>query len=145
MPPFYLSASSANALISDLQPTTISPPALLHVNLFLDEILYTLLSSAESLNPSAIRSAGVPAVFSADKGSESTGIRSLGRSAVGEAELELRSWVESNGRAEGFGRDGKGTGMRRGGFALQEAFEVMRGKCEEFSVSQTCLAIIVFG
>lgn len=35
----------------------------------------------------------------------------------------------------GFGRDGKGNGMKRGVFTLQEAYGAMRGKCEEFSVS----------
>jgi hypothetical protein len=139
-PPTYLSAASANALISEIQPTTILPPALLHINLFLDEILFLLLSSSQSLNPSEIRSTGVPAVFSADKAGESTAIRSLGRSAVGEAELELRSWSESNGSTKiGFGKDG--TGMKRGGFALQEAFQAMRGKCEEFSASPLALCI----
>jgi hypothetical protein len=95
-----------------------------------------LISAANSLNPAEIRSAGVPAVFSADKSGESTAIRSLGRSAVGEAELELRSWSESNGSVRsGFGKDGNGM-KREGGLAVQEAYGVMRGKCEEFSVSR---------
>lgn len=129
-PPEYLSGTSANALISDLRPTTVTPQALLHINLFLDEILSSLIVSAESLNPKDLRTAGVPAVFSGDKAADSTGPRALGRAAVSEAELELRSWYDSHGGAgKGFPPSGSGNGMKtQKPFAREEAVEVMRVK-----------------
>ncbi|KAK4686625.1 hypothetical protein P7C73_g3502, partial [Tremellales sp. Uapishka_1] len=130
--PCYLSAASANALISELRPTTLSPSALMHLNLVLDELLVSLLTAAESLNPNHLRLQGVPAVFS---GEGSTGLRALGRTAVGEAELELRSWYEGNPSRRGFPPNGQGSGMRpaKGEFALPQAVELMRVKILAFS------------
>lgn len=69
-------------------------------------------------------------------------MRALGRSAIGEAELEVRSWYDSHpgGRAgarSGFPPDGQGNGLRREGgmFPVKQATELLRYKCSEFSVS----------
>lgn len=141
--PAFLSAPSANALISELRPTTLSLPALYHINALIDEILRLLISSAESINPSHIRNQGIPAVFNADKSAgETTGPRALGRSAVAEAELELRSWYDSHPGAKkgAFGGDGKGTGVQGArAFPVQEATELLKLKCVSFSV---CLSAI---
>jgi hypothetical protein len=59
----YVSPRSANALISDLRPTTISPPALQHLNLVLDELLEALVEAAGSIDPKDIKVKGVPKVF----------------------------------------------------------------------------------
>ncbi|WVF72232.1 hypothetical protein IAT40_007044 [Kwoniella sp. CBS 6097] len=133
----YLSSLSANALISDLRPTHISPPALSCLNALLDELIISILTASQSLNPFDLRREGVPSVFCGEKGVpqvESTGVRALGRSAVAEAELELRSWQEGRDGSKGFAPDGKGNGMRGDRvFALQQAVEIMRLKCVSFS------------
>ncbi|WVQ98691.1 hypothetical protein IAU59_005822 [Kwoniella sp. CBS 9459] len=133
----YLSSLSANALISDLRPTHISPPALSSLNTLLDELLISILAASQSLNPFDLRREGVPSVFCGEKGvpqGESTGVRALGRSAVAEAELELRSWQEGRNVSRGFAPDGKGNGMRGDRtFALQQAVDIMRLKCVSFS------------
>lgn len=98
----------------------------------------SLILSAESLNPKDLRTAGVPAVFNGDKAADSGGPRALGRAAVGEAELELRSWYESQGGiGKGFGPGGLGgNGMKAAkAFAKQEAIEVMRVKTATLCVS----------
>ena len=143
----FLSSTSANAIVSDLRPTSVSSPALHHVNLFLDELLTSLISSAQSINPSDLRATGVPAVFSGDKSAgESTGPRSLGRAAVGEAEMELRSWFDQNAQGSGgrgFPPSGKGRGMTdtkeraEARFPEREAVQLMRVKVASFSVSQS--------
>ncbi|ORY33772.1 hypothetical protein BCR39DRAFT_267578 [Naematelia encephala] len=141
--PAYLSASSANALISDLRPTVVSPPALQHINLFLDELLQLLVTSTQSINPYHLRIKGIPAVFSNETTTgESTGLRALGRSAVGEAEVELRSWYESRAKGRtvsGFAPEGKGSGMTadreraNAPFPTEEATELLRLRCMSFS------------
>jgi len=136
--PVFLSGTSANALISELRPTTLSQPALYHINALLDEILHLLISSSESINPTHIRTRGIPAVFSADKGAgETTGPRALGRSAVAEAELEVRSWYESHpGIKKGaFPPDGQGTGIKGArAFPVREATDLLKLKCVTLSV-----------
>ncbi|KAJ9099967.1 hypothetical protein QFC21_003975 [Naganishia friedmannii] len=59
----YVSARSANALISDLRPTTIAPSALHHLNLVLDELVEALVEAAGSIDPKDIKTKGVPRVF----------------------------------------------------------------------------------
>ncbi|KAL7423917.1 hypothetical protein Q5752_001502 [Cryptotrichosporon argae] len=140
--PRFLSAASANALISELRPTTLSPAALQHVNALLDEVLVALVTGAGSVNPIHLRLQGVPAVFSSERGAaESTGLRALGRSAVGEAEVELRSWYESRPMSkgpQGFPPDGKGRGLlgdrERANvtFPLEQAIQLLRFKVVSF-------------
>ncbi|WWD01439.1 hypothetical protein V866_008383 [Kwoniella sp. B9012] len=134
----YLSFTSANALISDLRPTTLSLPALQALNTFLDEILISLISSAESINPSDLRKEGVPSVFTGDnkatQGGESTNVRALGRSAVAEAEVELRSWLEGRRQGKGFQPNGQGNGMRNGrSLNVEKAVDLLRSKCVSYS------------
>ncbi|OCF45484.1 hypothetical protein I317_00731 [Kwoniella heveanensis CBS 569] len=128
---------SSNALISDLRPTHISPAALSCLNALLDELLISILTASQSLNPYDLRREGLPSVFCGEKGvpqGESTGVRALGRSAVAEAELELRSWQEGRDVSRGFAPDGQGNGMRGDRpFALTQAVEIMRLKCVSFS------------
>lgn len=132
----YLSLTSANALISDLRPTTFSDVALTHLNTLLDELLIALLTSAQSLNPSDLRREAIPSFFSGDRGTgDTTGVRALGRNAVAEAEVELRSWQEGRS-VRGYPPDGKGPGTRTDrSFPLLQAVDLMRVKCAAFSVS----------
>ncbi|WWC90074.1 uncharacterized protein L201_005007 [Kwoniella dendrophila CBS 6074] len=135
----YLSATSANALISDLRPTSLSLPALLSLNSFLDELLVSLIEASQSINPNDLRKEGVPSVFIGEKGlnaqgSESTNVRALGRSAVAEAEVELRSWLEGKTNLKGFQPDGQGNGMRNSKqFDTEQAIGLMRLKCVSYS------------
>jgi hypothetical protein len=137
--PAFLSQVSANALISELRPTTLARPALHHINALIDEILYLLITSSQSINPTHIRTKGIPAVFSADRSAgETTGPRALGRSAVAEAELELRSWYDANpgARRGAFGPEGQGTGVKVArAFPIEEATALLKLKCVSFSVS----------
>ncbi|WVQ71617.1 hypothetical protein IAR50_001157 [Cryptococcus sp. DSM 104548] len=131
----FLSASSANALISDHRPTTLSSPALTSLNSLLDEVLVHLISAAQSINPSVLRKEAIPSLFHAEKGAgDSTAVRSLGRSAVSEAEVELRSWMEDRGPARGFPPGGKGSGTKsERAFPVLQAVDLMRVKCVTFS------------
>ncbi|ODO11498.1 hypothetical protein I350_00278 [Cryptococcus amylolentus CBS 6273] len=134
-PTQFLSPASANALISDHRPTTLSSPALTSLNSLLDEVLVHLISAAQSINPMDLRKEAIPSFFHAEKGAgDSTAIRSLGRSAVSEAEVELRSWMEDRGPTRGFPPGGKGSGTRsERAFPVLQAVELMRTKCLTFS------------
>ena len=135
----FLFSTSADAIISDLRPTSLDPLALRYINSLLDELLVSLITTSESINPYDLRRSGVPEIFTSS--AETTGLRATGRAAVGEAELELRSWYEGHSSKTGFPPGGKGNGMKREGrFALKEAIDMMRVKCSSFSVGQTLRA-----
>ncbi|RSH91296.1 hypothetical protein EHS25_009595 [Saitozyma podzolica] len=136
--PVYVSELSANAVISEHRPIQLSPSALQHVNLLVDELLTSIISSAASFNPKDIRLVGVPAVFGGagekHAAGQSTGPRALARAAVNEAEVELRSWYAGHPAPRG-GRwppDGEGRGLtlskERSGaaFPMKEALEYVR-------------------
>lgn len=148
----FVSAPSANAILSDLRPTTLTAPALEHVNAFLDELLVSLIKAARSINPSHLRTRGVAAVFAADRdGGERSrsSVGALGHAAVGEAEVEIRGWYDSHPTAckgvSGFPPTGKGSGLAAradrknelslSAFPVHEAIELMRVKVTMFSVS----------
>lgn len=62
----YISAKTANALVSDLAPTRLSPECLSYVNLILDEVLYNIVDRAGSIDPQDVKLKGVPALFAAE-------------------------------------------------------------------------------
>jgi hypothetical protein len=145
--PVYVSELSANAVISEHRPIQLSPSALQHVNLLVDELLTSIISSAASFNPKDIRLVGVPAVFGGagekHAAGQSTGPRALARAAVNEAEVELRSWYAGHPSPRG-GRwppDGEGRGLtlskERSGaaFPMKEALEYVRIHGPRFCVS----------
>lgn len=155
--PIYVSELSANAVISEHRPIQLSPSALQHVNLLVDELLTSIISSAASFNPKDIRLVGVPAVFGGagekHAAGQSTGPRALARAAVNEAEVELRSWYAGHPAPKG-GRwppDGEGRGLtlskERSGaaFPMKEALEYVRIHGPRFCVSlpQAALRICV--
>lgn len=134
-PPTYLSTRSANALISDLRPTQFHPQALQHLNLLLDELVVLLLKSAKSLNTDQIKHEALTSVFGGENGA-----RGLGRTAVSEAEIELRSWMAAkagrstlNAHENGFVGDAE--------FALDETVALLRAKIVSFSVS-VCFSLL---
>jgi len=144
-PVSFLTAFSAESLISGLQHKRVAPSVLHHINLLLDELLVSLVTAAQSINPKHLRADGVPQVFTSGSSHESTGIKSLARECTGEAELELRAWYEmSGGVKKSFppGSNGRGmTGMKEGQnarFPLQEAVDLLRLRISELSVSRRC-------
>jgi hypothetical protein len=62
----YLSEKTANALVSDLQPTRVSPECLSYLNLILDEVLFSIVDRAGSIDPYDVKLKGVPALFAAE-------------------------------------------------------------------------------
>lgn len=145
-----VSATSANALLSDLRPTTLAAPALAYINLLLDELLVTIIKSAESINPTDLRTYGIPAVFAVERDApEHASLGALGRAAVGEAEVEIRAWYNGHPTARkgvsGYPPDGHGKGLTAEcedrPFPAREAVELMRLKVATFSVSAYATAL----
>jgi len=87
--PSYISARSANSLISYSRPTRIQAVTLHYLNRLLDELLLLILTSARSLATDRIKTDGVLRVL----GSTGSGAL-LAKNAVLEAELEMRSYVD---------------------------------------------------
>jgi hypothetical protein len=84
--PSYLSQSKAEAILSEVRPTNIKTDTLICVNVFLDELLWLVLSTARS--------------FSTDRlkiGLLKTLSTSLGKDALLEAEVELKTYWEKTG------------------------------------------------
>ncbi len=119
--PSYISARSANAIISDSRPTRIQHEALLLLNKLLDELLLLVLRSARSLATDRIKTEGLLRVMHNSL---------LAKNAVLEAELELRKYNDGK-RAEG-GRLplGLSTTSRWDGtaaFPVQSAYQAVSG------------------
>ncbi|BEI84230.1 hypothetical protein CcaverHIS002_0408340 [Cutaneotrichosporon cavernicola] len=140
-----VSSTSANALLSDLRPTTLDSQALEFVNLLLDELLVGIVTAAESLNLTDLRMRGVPSALSEGEGEfrNPAALGALGRAAVGEAEVEIRLWYDTHPTAQkdvsGFPPDGKGRGLvasaeeARERFPTDAAVELMRVKVASLS------------
>jgi len=62
----YISEKTANALVSDLAPTRVSADCLSYINLILDEILFSIVDGAGSIDPHDVKLKGVPALFAAE-------------------------------------------------------------------------------
>lgn len=86
-PPTYISARSADVILSDVRPTRLADDALHATNALLDELLYNILDAARALNTAQLR-AGLHRILPT----------TLGKEAVLEAELELRAyWDRTSG------------------------------------------------
>ncbi|CAG8823633.1 9213_t:CDS:1, partial [Dentiscutata erythropus] len=106
-----------NAIIADVAPYRISSEALFAINTFLDEFLYCLIDSARSLDLVRIKLA-IGQVLPT----------SLGKNAVQEAELELKTYWESGNSDHTQERT-----IEINPFPLQKVFEQFRIKCQYFS------------
>lgn len=142
-----MSEASANALLSDLRPTTLSITTLAHLNALLDELLVSIVSSARSINLTHLRTRGASAILTADgQPGEHASLGALGRAAVGEAEVEIRSWYEGHPTARkgvsGFPPNGQGRGLTADAeetgkpFPVLAAVELMRFKVGTLAVSR---------
>ncbi|KAI6034560.1 hypothetical protein BKA83DRAFT_6999 [Pisolithus microcarpus] len=118
--PTYISARSADVILSDVRPTKLADDALHAINALLDELLYSILDAARALNTAQLR-AGLHKILPT----------TLGKEAVLEAELELRAYWDRT-----CGSSGNGSSQvvpDDGSFNLSWAFELLRLKCEAYS------------
>lgn len=177
--PAYVSARSADALISDIAPTAITPQALHHLNLVLDELVRGLIVAAQSIAPGDIKTRAIakvfadvtvsPATVASPSASSPRTLRTrrtphaapaphhfravstsvqvtrdgaalaLGREAVHEAEMEVKAWRDSRGRAsggDGFTDAPRGLtpGAREEAFPVTEAVNLLRCRIASYSV-----------
>jgi hypothetical protein len=107
--PNYISQHSADVILSDVRPFKLKADALRAINVFLDEILYNILNSSNSLVPDRMRASLLGLLPT-----------SLGKEALLEAEVELRAYWERTAPAGivPSGEDDRAT------FHLPFAFEV---------------------
>lgn len=118
--PTYISARSADVILSDVRPTKLADDALHAINALLDELLYSILDAARALNTAQLR-AGLHKILPT----------TLGKEAVLEAELELRAYWDRT-----CGPPGNGSSQvvpDDSSFNLSWAFELLRLKCEAYS------------
>ena len=106
--PAYISARSAEVILSDVRPIKLKPEALHSVNVLLDEVLYNILTTARSIAIDKLKPALLRVLPS-----------SLGKEALLEAEVELKAYWDRTGSARipTQSRDGST-------FDLQWSFEV---------------------
>ena len=107
--PSYISARSADVILSEVRPTRMKSEALRSVNILLDELLWLILGCARSFATDRLRT-GLLKVLPSN----------LGKDALLEAEVELRAYVERNPPTEALPTD-EATIQQ---FPLQQAFEV---------------------
>ncbi|KAG8736335.1 hypothetical protein FRC12_017672, partial [Ceratobasidium sp. 428] len=79
--PAYVSARSADEILSTIRPTKIKAESLRSLNIFLDELLWLILHSARSLATNRLKAGLLQIMPSA-----------LGKDAILEAEVELRTY-----------------------------------------------------
>ncbi|CAG8520940.1 10923_t:CDS:2, partial [Racocetra persica] len=113
----YVSQRAANAIVADVAPYRISAEALISINTFLDEFLYFVIDSARSLDLVKIKQS-ISQVLPT----------TLGKNAIQEAELELKTYVES-----GNSDSTQEKTIEITPFPLQKVFEQFRAKCQFFS------------
>ena len=81
--PTFLSARSADVILSEIRPTKLNSEAWRSINVLLDELLWLILSAARSFSTESIKS-GLLKVLPTP----------LGKEALLEAEVELRAYWE---------------------------------------------------
>ena len=84
--PSYISARSAEVILSDVRPIKLEPDALHAINVLLDEALYSILSTARSLATERLKAALLKVLPT-----------SLGKEALLEAEVELKAYWDRTG------------------------------------------------
>ncbi|KAJ7591469.1 hypothetical protein C8J56DRAFT_935648 [Mycena floridula] len=115
----YISAHSADVILSDVRPVKLKSEALRSINVLLDEFLYSILNSSRSLATDKLR-AGLLSILPT----------ALGKEALLEAEVELRAYLDRTKNSKGINApvdDDKDT------FNLEWSFQLLRLKCEAYS------------
>ncbi|KAF8345563.1 hypothetical protein F5887DRAFT_884708 [Amanita rubescens] len=115
--PSYVAAQSAEVILSDVRPIRLKVEALKAINVLLDEFLFNILKSANSLSTDRLRASLLGLLPT-----------SLGKEALLEAEVELRAYYErmGTGAVSALGDDTKT-------FNFQFAFKLLRLKCAAYS------------
>ncbi|KAH9482340.1 hypothetical protein JR316_0004438 [Psilocybe cubensis] len=114
--PSYISAHSADVILSDIRPIKLKVEALRAINALLDEFLSKILSTSCSLATDKLR-AGLLTLLPT----------SLGKEALLEAEVELRAYWERTDVKVATEDDDSRT------FHFEWAYELLRQKCEAYS------------
>ncbi|PPQ66726.1 hypothetical protein CVT26_009527 [Gymnopilus dilepis] len=113
--PSYISAHSADVILSDIRPIKLTANALRAINDLLDEFLSRILSTACSLATDKLRASLLSLLPT-----------SLGKEALLEAEVELRAYWERTESKASLEDDSRT-------FNLQWAIDLLRLKCEAYS------------
>jgi hypothetical protein len=87
--PSYISAHSADVILSDIRPIKLKIEALRSINVLLDEFLYSILNTACSLSTDKLRASLLSLLPT-----------TLGKEALLEAEVELRAYWDRTGPAD---------------------------------------------
>ncbi|KAF8341498.1 uncharacterized protein EI90DRAFT_2905792, partial [Cantharellus anzutake] len=121
--PTFVNARSADLILSDVRPTSITTEALRAVNILLDEILWLTLANARSLDTTRVKVGVLKSVTT-----------QLGKDAILEAEIEIRGAFSRDKRMVIPGsRMGRPSDSVLLAFPVQEAFEFLRLKCQLMS------------
>ncbi|KAL1944100.1 hypothetical protein VTO73DRAFT_3285 [Trametes versicolor] len=117
--PGYISARSAEVILSDVRPIKLKLEALQSINVLLDEFLYSILSLSRSLATDKLKGALLKVLPT-----------SLGKEALLEAEVELKAYWErtTSARSPASARNADVSQ-----YDLQWSFELLRLKCEAYS------------
>ena len=84
--PSYLSQSKAEGVLSEVRPTKLRTETLICINVFLDELLWLVLSTARSFSTDRIKVSLIKVLPT-----------QLGKDALLEAEVELKAYWEKTG------------------------------------------------
>ncbi|KAJ3546207.1 hypothetical protein NMY22_g2151 [Coprinellus aureogranulatus] len=117
----FISSHSADVILSDIRPFKLQAEALRSINVFLDELLYTILGSSKSLVTDRLRASLLGLLPT-----------SIGKEALLEAEVELRAYWERtahSGRRRRW-RTTQGPSTSNG---LLSPLQLLRNKCEAYS------------
>ncbi|KAI0320277.1 hypothetical protein OF83DRAFT_1105910 [Amylostereum chailletii] len=118
--PMYISAHSADVILSDIRPVKFKLDALHALNAILDEILCSIVTAAHSLSTTRLK-AGLLRILPTP----------LGKEALLEAELELRAYWERTNSSHS--PSASLNASLDNGFNLKWAVELMQLKCQAYS------------
>lgn len=119
--PSYICPTAANAIIAEIGPYQVAADALQAINQFLDEFLGLLLSSSLSLDLSRIKTVVFTLLPS-----------TLGKNAIVEAELEVKTFTETEVINYEVYEHMRNLGTNGNPFPLDEALPALRERCVEF-------------
>ncbi|KAH9045454.1 hypothetical protein EDB85DRAFT_2284347 [Lactarius pseudohatsudake] len=117
--PMYISAHSAEVILSDFRPLKLQPDALQFLNLLLDDILANIITSSRSILTDRLKS-----------GLLKTLPTTMGKDALLEAEMELHAYWQ---RPNAIKPSTSQTSTSEHSFAVPLMIELMRLKCEAYS------------
>ncbi|KAI7876889.1 hypothetical protein K492DRAFT_210089 [Lichtheimia hyalospora FSU 10163] len=119
--PSYICPTAANAIIAEIGPYQVAADALQAINQFLDEFLGLLLSSSLSLDLSRIKTVVFTLLPS-----------TLGKNAIVEAELEVKTFTETEVINYEVYEHMRNLGTNGTPFPIHEALPALRERCVEF-------------